>query len=181
LATSSILEAPPNSSRYQLHETDEGARTNGLNEFVESRHSLPEGTAVPAQDQPAPVHSSVINSGVSARERADTFRVTSKWEGLVVGVDIKHCEFEARLLDLHDRALPEEIATFSMDDISEDDLPLVVAGGIFYWFIGYHTSRQGQVTRQSLIRFRRLPTITRGDIRRIQERTKELSEILGLQ
>ncbi|HEX8947795.1 MAG TPA: hypothetical protein VF790_02465, partial [Dissulfurispiraceae bacterium] len=94
-----------------------------------------------------------------------------KWEGVVteIGKDV----FNARLFDLTANN-PEEIAEFSIDDVSEDDRELLKPGAIFYWSIGYLTTRTGQRMRMSFIKFRRLPAWTERDIKSAKKRAAEL-------
>ena len=51
--------------------------------------------------------------------------------------------------------LPNEEAVFSFDEISKDDLPLIVPGALFSWIMG-RTERNGMIERNSEIRFRRI-------------------------
>jgi hypothetical protein len=177
MLSSAVLEAPLGSSRHrsaepEIHDSD------ALSNLVVRKLSTPEGTTKARdEDQPHASHASVINT--QANVRHESFRVLNRWEGLVEDVDLVHDEFSARIQDLTNPKVAEETATFSLDDVSDSDRHLVTVGAIFYWFIGYHTSKHGQTTRQSLIRFRRLPTVTRGNTRRTQRRANELSEIFG--
>lgn len=107
------------------------------------------------------------------KERAVSLQ---KWEGVVteVGKDI----FRARLLDLTEEN-PEEEADFSIDEVSEDDRSLIKPGGVFYWSLGYLTTRTGQVIKSSIVKFRRLPAWTESEMRRAQEQAMEIRQIIG--
>lgn len=52
---------------------------------------------------------------------------------------------------------PTEVAEFSLEELSPFDVPLVVPGAIFYWNLGYRIAPGGQRSRESVIRFRRMP------------------------
>lgn len=97
------------------------------------------------------------------RERLSRFKSLQKWEGVVT--DVLEDSFTARVHDLTRRGLEEE-AEFFKDEISQDDLGLIQPGAVFYWNIGYYDSKSGQRTRQSLIRFRRLPGLSKSQLNR---------------
>ena len=99
-----------------------------------------------------------------------------KWEGVVVS--ISENSFCARLHDLT-AANPEEEAEFSIEDVAEDDRALVQPGAIFYWSIGYYTSRTGQKLRSSIIKFRRLPAWSAKEIKIIEHKARELGRAIG--
>jgi hypothetical protein len=80
--------------------------------------------------------------------------------------------FWARLYDRTTDARDEE-AEFFLDDVSVDDLPLLAPGAVFYWSVGYFDSPTRERSRQSLLRFRRLPAWSRKDIARLQARVAE--------
>ena len=107
------------------------------------------------------------------KERAVSLQ---KWEGVVteVGKEI----FHARLLDLTE-SNPEEETDFSIDDVSEDDRGLIKPGSVFYWSLGYLTTRTGQVIRSSIVKFRRLPAWTESEMKKAQEQAKEVSQRIG--
>lgn len=79
------------------------------------------------------------------------------------------------------RGLPtEELVEFDLDEITPDDIQMVVPGAVFYWSIGYREERSGERSRSSIIRFRRLPAWSPGDIERNDHRVAELKTKLGL-
>lgn len=99
-------------------------------------------------------------------------RVTLQaFEGTVQSV--RGDEFDAVLFDLTDRIRPEEVVSFSLQEVSEQDRELISQGNVFYWFIGYDVSRSGQLTRTSRIRFRRLPAWTASRLRSLRARATE--------
>lgn len=103
------------------------------------------------------------------------FRSLQAWEGTVnlVGATM----FTARLFD---RARPgeEEAAEFELSEISEDDRPLVVAGSVFYWDVGYLDTPGGRRCA-SEIRFRRLPAWTREELEVARREAAEFRELVG--
>jgi hypothetical protein len=105
------------------------------------------------------------------------FDVRQQWEGVVtsVGGDAGD-EFTVVLRDVSHADAPEYEAVLSMEEISEDDLPLLKEGAVLYWTIGYKT-RAGTRERVSTIRLRRLPAWSRADIKRVQRRAQELDEL----
>lgn len=106
------------------------------------------------------------------------FQLLQQWEGLVSSVSDR--DFTAVLRDLSNPSQPDEEATFSLEETSEQDKGLVVPGAIFYWVIGYRTSASGQKTRSSDLRFRRLPVWTRSEINRLAKKAAEFEEVLGI-
>jgi hypothetical protein len=94
-----------------------------------------------------------VSSGLRA------FKPLYQWEGVVQEVNGKG--FSARLLPIEDGRAHKgqvEFADFDFDDLAdESDLHFVQEGAIFYWTLGRSRSRAGQITKTSLVRFRRLP------------------------
>lgn len=83
------------------------------------------------------------------------WRVTSRWEGVVleVGDDV----FRARVQDLG-YAGRDLQAEFPLHEVAPDDMPLLMPGARFYWTVGYRHSRSGRPEQVSTVRFRRIPT-----------------------
>jgi hypothetical protein len=106
----------------------------------------------------------------------DRFVSLQKWEGVVLAVE--HDSFFARLVDLT-QGNPQEEGEFSLDDVSNEDRPLLKPGSIFYWNIGYHDSRTGQRRKVSEIRFRRLPAWTLKEIEDARQGAIRLRDLLG--
>jgi hypothetical protein len=104
------------------------------------------------------------------------FLVAQKWEGAVTAVEGDY--FIARLTDLTAGTAQEEVE-LPLEEVSDDDRPLVEVGAVFYWSIGYDVARGGQRTRASRIRFRRLPAWTAKELAEAKERAKKLKEDLG--
>lgn len=71
-----------------------------------------------------------------------------------------------------------EEVEFDINDVSPDDREYLKIGSVFYWTIGYNT-RNGQKTKQSVIRFKRLPQITEKDFDEIYDKAHLLSESIN--
>ena len=111
-----------------------------------------------------------------ANRKTALFLALEKWEGRVESVD--RDSFHAVITGL--RARTEESADFDLDEISEDDLPLIEPGAIFYWSIGYRIDPSGERSRSSVLRFRRLPTWSEADVERVQGLAATLRYRLGV-
>lgn len=81
------------------------------------------------------------------------FSKTQKWIGNVI--EIKGDEFTAKLIDQTNGGT-NEIAEFSINDVSFDDRELLRLGSTFYFSIGYNSSSNGQISKSSVMRFQRL-------------------------
>jgi hypothetical protein len=103
--------------------------------------------------------------------------VLQKWEGRVL--DRSSTSFLAVLTDMTNAGV-EEQAEFDLEELSPDDLDLVVPGAVFYWNIGYRDDPSGERTRASIIRFRRLPAWSPQDVARLSDRVGSLKQRMGL-
>ncbi len=99
-------------------------------------------------------------------ERSYGFKLLQQWEGSVSEVEGE--EFRAVLRDLTNRDNPEEVASFTFDQIDPPDRQFITPGAVFYWWIGYQDSPTGTRWTVSTMRVRRLPAWTRSDIRHIE-------------
>ena len=96
---------------------------------------------------------------------------TQKWIGHVINFNEK--AFTARLIDLTIGGT-DEIGEFELDEISIDDIKLIKKGASFYWSIGYAHSLNGQVTKESLLRFQRVVDFTNDDIDEALDRANDM-------
>ena len=78
-----------------------------------------------------------------------------EWEGVVDWVE--NGEFGARLFDLTSASAEAEETEFSFDEVSRDDLGLVVPGAVFYWTIAREINESRRLRHITMLRFRRLP------------------------
>jgi len=101
------------------------------------------------------------------------FTALQKWECYVLAV--KGDTFLARLHPLLGEGLDQE-AEIYLEEVSEEDRPLIQLGAVFYWSIGYLERPSGRL-RSSVIKFRRLPTWTNHDL---GEAKKEIGRLRGL-
>lgn len=79
-------------------------------------------------------------------------KTLQSWKGTVTTLEEDY--FIAELEDLS-RGGTKEIAQIEMFSVSPDDIKLVQKGASFYWNIGYKMNN-GQITKESLIRFQRI-------------------------
>lgn len=101
----------------------------------------------------------------------ENFLTLARWEGRVVEVTPR--TLVAVLNDELDRTLPEEEAEIPLEEISQADMGLVRPGALFYWSIGYRLHASGQRSRESIIRFRRLPRWSTEEVEEVDLRIDE--------
>jgi len=94
-------------------------------------------------------------------KKVDKSNSLQKWEGIVL--ELKEDRIIARLTNL-DNPLQEDEAEIPLSELEPEDLNLIQPGSVFYWNIGYLDTGKGQRLRTSLIRFRRIPYITKKQI-----------------
>lgn len=102
-------------------------------------------------------------------------RVLQQWEGVVT--DTTKDSFFAELQDLSDASIPLEIVEVAIEEVPEEDRPLLVEGAVFYWSIGYETSPGGQLKRMSEIRMRRTLRWTERTLKQVAKQAGELFEL----
>lgn len=110
--------------------------------------------------------------------KSDQFNVLQKWEGVVTGINFEN--FSATLYDRSEKNIDEE-ASFSIDDVSDQDLDLLKEGAIFYWSIGYLEKSSGQRMRSSIMRFRRLPFWSEIEIEAASKEAENLLRDLNIE
>lgn len=101
-----------------------------------------------------------------------------KWVGLIKSVDLDNHIFNAKLINKTNAGY-DEYAEINFDEITEEDIELIEPGAVFYWTIGYHHNHNGQRTRFSQIRFRRLPNWDDDKIKAAKENANELAILIG--
>jgi len=94
--------------------------------------------------------------------KMNSFRSLQKWEGVVL--EVNEDTFRAELFDLTNKGYREEAEIF-IEEISPDDRVFLTAGNKFYWHIGYYDRVSGERTRESFIRFVRLPKWSKLEIK----------------
>ena len=103
--------------------------------------------------------------------RETPFISLQKWEGVVTTVSKN--TFHAKLVDLNSE--DDELAEIPKAEVNDEDLLLLKPGSIFYWNIGYSFTA-GTKTRASLIRFKRMPKLTRKQEEEAKRRASALLE-----
>lgn len=105
--------------------------------------------------------------------------VEKAWLGIVtetgIQTELEEAGFRARVKDLDG---PDMDGEFSLEEVSSDDLGLVRVGAEFYWNIGY-VEHRGRRTRESSIRFRRLPAWSQAQIDKAVQEAAELRNIFS--
>ncbi len=104
------------------------------------------------------------------------FELLQQWECVVRSIDDD--EFTAMLYDLTDPTQAAEEATFLLRDVPDDDVALVEEGAVFYWSIGYRTNRAGEKIRIAQVRFRRLPPLSKSELREVEDDVSVLRSLL---
>lgn len=98
---------------------------------------------------------------------------TAEWEGYVESVG--ESEFFVKMTNVRSKSpLPTDQASFSKDDVSEQEKHLLKEGAIVRWVIGRERLPTGQVRKVSELYFRRLPAHSRADFRRALNKAKTL-------
>lgn len=90
----------------------------------------------------------------------NSFSKVQTWIGYVTAVQAG--SFFARIEDTRLQGTYEE-AEFDLEEVEEEDKTLLSIGSIFYWSIGYEY-RGGTKSKQSVLRFKRLPKLNASDI-----------------
>ena len=107
--------------------------------------------------------------------KPDYFLSLQKWECSVF--EVMKDNFIAKLVDLTEPG-PDEQAEIPLEEVSPEDLDLIVPGAIFYWNIGYEDESNGQRKRTSIIRFRRLPAWSQSEIKEAQKEAEKFRKSL---
>jgi hypothetical protein len=100
---------------------------------------------------------------IAPTDRAvEHLQVLGKWLGRVT--DVGTDSFWAIISDQREPR-PDEEVEIPIEELAPSDRPLLRAGTIFYWTIGYVDRLGGPRARQSLIRVQRRPGLTEEDLR----------------
>jgi len=89
------------------------------------------------------------------------FKAIQKWEGKVIS--LSGDTFKVTLLPLVGDKIVQE-AEIYVEDVTPDERSFIEPGAVFYWSIGYLERPSGR-RRESVIRFRRLPTWTSYEVK----------------
>lgn len=139
----------------------------------ERRSELPD-----EEEEPHPLSSQALPEEKSTERSEEIIR---DWEGVVDEVLEDEGIFSARLRDLTTGEIyPSETAEIPIEDVSDDDRELLRSGAVFYLTTG-RSLRRGRWELFGRMAFRRLPSRTPADLRRIEERARSLIDFLGLE
>jgi hypothetical protein len=112
------------------------------------------------------------------RERRGTkarrFELLQQWEGIVTEIDNE--TFWAELRDLTDPTPNREVVEIYNREVDDQDKALVAPGAVFYWSIGYDTSRAGSLMRASEIKFRRTPIWSKRRLGKLSKQATIMAE-----
>jgi len=104
------------------------------------------------------------------------YKKTQRWLGTIIAT---HEEFfTAKLEDLTSPGT-YEIASFDVEDVSLGDRELIAVGKVFYWSVGYYVAKDGQIKKESLIRFQRLPQWVDADIDEVTDKARSLHDSIN--
>jgi len=105
------------------------------------------------------------------------FKLLQLWEGRIT--EITENTFSARISDKTNPKLPDEIVTLDIEEISPSDLSLVKLGSVFYWSIRYADFPGRGRSKESKIRFRRLPNWTKKEVEKAIKTGTELASFFN--
>jgi len=103
------------------------------------------------------------------QESRNYYTQTQKWLGTIIQID--NDGFLAKLEDLTNGG-NYEVADFLFSEVSKDDKSLIALGNVFYWSVGYANDK-GQVKKESIIRFQRLPKWTTIEMDEVFDKVKK--------
>ena len=126
---------------------------------------------------PAHILESSLLHYKSIYKAEDQFRVLQKWQGYVIEVGEE--TFWARLVTLVGKE-PDQEAEIYLAEVQEYDRDWVEPGAVFYWSIGSSIKPSGTLMHASIIRFRRLPPWTKGELTVAQGRAERIMDLLGV-
>jgi len=99
---------------------------------------------------------------------------SQKWVGYIT--ELNKDFYTARLEDITHGGT-YEVGDFFYDEVSKEDREYLKLGAIFYWSVG-HSVRNGQVIKESIVRFQRLPKWTEDDYNEALDRANDLNQTL---
>jgi hypothetical protein len=159
----SFAEAPANPDQSQQSKAAKNETGVGRNVDL----SLANRKLLAEQDYQLPSHNTLISG-------RNGFKSVHKWEGVVTALSEDGEDFTASLTDLKNGGAKEEV-TLPVEEVSEQDRPLLQLGALFYWNIGYEKTN-GQIKKASIIRFKRLPKWSNKDWDSILDKANELEK-----
>ena len=97
-----------------------------------------------------------------------------QWEGYVIANDSN--EIICRIVDKTNEENPEEEVSIPITELEPSEIILAKPGAVFYWSIRYADQFGRGRIRESLIRFRRLPPITKHKLEQSKKRAAYLEQ-----
>lgn len=108
---------------------------------------------------------------------ASGFISLESWLGRITQLDAEAGTFAAIVES--EGAGVIEVAEFSVDELSPDDLDLLEIGAVFYWNIGYAVEPSGRRSTASTVRFRRMLFWTRRELEQADKRASAYAHWLN--
>lgn len=112
----------------------------------------------------------VVKKFYGFRNTSHYSKKTQRWIGHVM--KIEGDKFFSKLNDLTNPGT-YEIGEFDISEVSPEDIMLLGKGAIFYWSIG-DTMSNGQLKKESIIRFKRSSHWSTTDIDAIEDRAEKI-------
>lgn len=102
----------------------------------------------------------------------------AEWEGYIH--EVKGNEFFVKMVNINTKqSIPEDLATFSVNDVSEHDLKLLNKGAYVRFILGRERLPSGEIRNVSQLFFRRLPAHSRKDFDRAKQKAKDLLDSIN--
>jgi hypothetical protein len=179
---SAILESPSTAVKLKSAPDASGEQISDNDDFLPVPARLQDFTTMASSpdesDETAPLSAHVRRSRPLIRNRYRArprkFELLQQWEGVVTEMDGE--TFWAELRDLTDNTSNREVVEIYFGEVAEQDKPLIAPGAVFYWSVGYDTSRAGSLVRASEIKFRRTPRWTNRRLEKIRKEAKLMAE-----
>ncbi|MCY3715805.1 MAG: hypothetical protein OXG92_04975 [Chloroflexi bacterium] len=102
----------------------------------------------------------------------------AEWEGYIDQVNGN--EFFVKMVNINtNKSVPEDLATFSVSDVSEHDLKLLKKGAYVRFILGRERFPSGEIRNVSQLFFRRLPAHSKKDFDRANRKAKDLLDSIN--
>lgn len=102
----------------------------------------------------------------------------AEWEGYID--QVKGNEFFVKMVNINtNKSVPEDLATFSVSDVSEHDLKLLKKGAYVRFILGRERLPSGEIRNVSQLFFRRLPAHSKKDFDRAKQKAKDLLDSIN--
>ncbi|MGR9106824.1 MAG: hypothetical protein ACU843_07825 [Gammaproteobacteria bacterium] len=159
---------------------DENTTTRGDNSEKDNTiRSAKPGTDLSSSEENEPqLKSSHTRRAICVASPDKMELIKQRWSGVVL--DSNNKELTARLEDLTNPENPDEIVVLSLEEIESADHPLIQAGAMFLWHIGYRYGTKYPRERFSKIRFRRLAHWTHDEIQDARKQAQEYSDYFSV-